>query len=541
MKAEIKEKLQALFTEYARSLPEKLAHINREWANLMIHWDKVLFQDFHRTIHSLCGSAGTYGYDNLSKAARKLEIVLKSKVSQDSLQQEDKEEIDFLLDQLQMAFITAEPESKSAVSQDFLTKNGKIILIDNDRNFTNELQDNLIEAGYQVYAMGSEENISQNFFDISPAALIVDIENISEGTKDFLFKLYNNEKVSIPLFCTAYSADILTRLKAIRLGSSAFFQKPMESTYLTRKLDQFCACMPSEPYRVLVIDDSLSLAEYYTLILKESGLVAQFITNPLLLIETIEDFQPDVLLMDVYMPECSGLELAVVLRQEPQYTRLPIIFLSTEDDRLKQLSALNLGGDDFLVKPIVPQHLIKTVLSRAKRAEILNSFMTKDSLSGLYNHTNILQRLDVEIARANRQNEQLSFIMADIDHFKLINDNYGHPTGDNVIRKISSLLLLSFRKTDIIGRYGGEEFAIIMPNTSPENAFRVIENFRLKFSKFLFQCNKQNFSATVSAGLSSFPAVKDMSSLVSAADQALYEAKRNGRNQVVFADSLVNH
>ncbi|RAP37934.1 hypothetical protein B1207_02795 [Legionella quinlivanii] len=534
MKAEVKEKLQALYTEYARSLPDKLQSIKAEWLNLKAHWDKNRFQDFHRTLHSLCGSAGTYGYDSLSKAARKIEIFLKSKTDQEFLSREEIDEISSLLDNLEASFKPA--QSQTTISEDFFTGNGKILLVDNDKRFIQELNSNLQESGYQVHVISCEENIRQAFFEISPAALIVDVENISQSTADFLFEIYNKEKLSTPLFCMAYSADILTRLKAIRLGSSAFFQKPMESIYLTRKLDQFCASMPGEPYRVLIIDDSLSLAEYYALILKEAGLIARYITNPLLLIETLEDFQPDLLLMDLYMPECSGLELAIVLRQEPQYTRLPIIFLSTEDDRLKQLSALNLGGDDFLVKPIVPQHLIKTVFSRAKRAEILNSFMTKDSLSGLYNHTNILQRLDLEIARAGRQNEQLSFIMVDIDHFKLINDNYGHPTGDNVIRKISSMLLLCFRKTDIIGRYGGEEFAVVMPNTSPEDAFRVIENFRIKFSRFSFQCNGQTFSVTISAGLSSFPAIQDVSSLVSAADQALYEAKNHGRNQVIIAD-----
>lgn len=190
----------------------------------------------------------------------------------------------------------------------------------------------------------------------------------------------------------------------------------------------------NEAYRILILDDSQSLAEFYSLILKQADMITRAITKPLDLLKELETFQPDLILMDIYMPECSGLELAMLLRKDRRYTKIPIIFLSTEDDKNKKLAAISLGGDDFLTKPVSPQDLVSAVRSRSNRASILNYYMTTDSLTGLLNHSSVLNRLNIEISRATQQKSSLSFVMIDIDNFKLINDTYGHPFGDAVIK-----------------------------------------------------------------------------------------------------------
>src|SRR5581483_11480586 len=149
------------------------------------------------------------------------------------------------------------------------------------------------------------------------------------------------------------------------------------------------------------------------------------INNPLDTLRAISEFKPDLLLLDIYMPGCTGIEIASVLRQDPKYMHIPIIFLSSEEDKFKQLAALNLGGDDFLTKPVLPQHLIAAVKMRAKRAGIITSFIARDSLTNLYNHSSILHYLDLEMERAQRNQTPLSFVMIDIDFFKKINDRFG--------------------------------------------------------------------------------------------------------------------
>jgi diguanylate cyclase (GGDEF)-like protein len=242
------------------------------------------------------------------------------------------------------------------------------------------------------------------------------------------------------------------------------------------------------------------------------------------------------LLMDVYMPTCSGLELAAVLRQEPLYTGLPIIFLSTEDDKLKQLSAMNAGGDDFLTKPILPQHLVAAVRSRAKRAGILSSLMVPDSLTQELNHATLLESLKVELTRVLQYKKPLSFIMLDIDNFKQVNDEHGRLIGDYVLRKLSEFLFSHLRRIDVVGRYGGDEFALILIGADREASKNLCEKICESFSRLQFKSSNFEFRVTLSAGIASYPVISTVKEMVAAAEKALYKAKNSGRNRVVHID-----
>jgi PleD family two-component response regulator len=140
------------------------------------------------------------------------------------------------------------------------------------------------------------------------------------------------------------------------------------------------------------------------------------------------------------MPGASGQEIAKVIRQQDAYLSIPIVFLSAESDIGRQREAMSLGGDEFLHKPIQPEHLVSAVRSRVIRYRALRALMVRDSLTGLLNHTSYKERLRAEVARAKRQNKMLSVAIIDIDHFKNVNDTYGHPAGDRVIKNLSRLL-----------------------------------------------------------------------------------------------------
>jgi diguanylate cyclase (GGDEF)-like protein len=217
------------------------------------------------------------------------------------------------------------------------------------------------------------------------------------------------------------------------------------------------------------------------------------------------------------------------------YVSVPIVFLSAETNVNRQLEAMGQGGDDFLTKPIRPEHLISSVRIRADRYRILRSLMVQDSLTGLLNHTRTKERLDIELARAERLGSPLCFAMIDIDHFKRVNDTYGHPMGDRVIRSLSRLLSQRLRKTDIVGRYGGEEFAVVLPDTTLDQAERVLDEVRESFSNISQPAEQGAFNCTFSCGIAAYPGHAGAIELNNAADKALYDAKHAGRNRVVTA------
>lgn len=286
----------------------------------------------------------------------------------------------------------------------------------------------------------------------------------------------------------------------------------------------------------MIIEDQPTVASYYEIILKRAGMTTRVVNDPMDMLVNVNEFLPDLILMDLYMPGIDGIELAQLIRQIDEYVSTPIVFLSSEEDFNKQIQAMNLGGDDFLTKPIKAAHLVAMVTSRLKRLKELRSYMVRDSLTGLFNHTSVRGRLAQEITRCERQNGTLAVAMLDLDHFKEINDTFGHPTGDTVLKSLARLLQQRLRHSDIIGRYGGEEFISILLDVTQEDAYQVMEEIRQHFAKIQHYSSSQGvFTVTFSCGIAIFPEYNTVQSLIDAADQALYRAKADGRNLVVLA------
>jgi diguanylate cyclase (GGDEF)-like protein len=289
----------------------------------------------------------------------------------------------------------------------------------------------------------------------------------------------------------------------------------------------------------MIINDDSGEAKEFSEALRNAKMLTQTISSPLNVLQPLEDFAPDLILLDYYMPRCSGSELARVIRQQEAYISIPIVFMAADSDQEKQIKALESGGDDFLIKKIPPAQLIAFIEARITRSRLLRSLMTRDGLTGLLNHTKTKEQLDLEIARARRRSGSLVLAMIDIDHFKLVNDTYGHPTGDRVLKSLARILQQRLRRTDIVGRYGGEEFVAILLDTEEKNAYRVLDEIREGFSQVEHQSEDKEFRVTFSCGLASFPSFEDATSISDAADKALYEAKRGGRNRIVLAEQYL--
>lgn len=537
MSDKIHEQLQELFLAYAKKLPSKIDEIEQLWQELCENWHIDKLREFHRATHTLSGSCGTYGYTSLSQLLHQIEKLLHAMLSNANVAVTDQVEVALLVGQLQsitIEVVTPQEFVSPTISHAAIQKNKLIFILEQNGEYTHDLKINLDQLGYIAKVFTDSAELINAIMHASPIALVINVNQINDESGAFLKNWQTERQTIVPIFCISNDGDLATRLKAIRMGGCEFFQKPIEPFYLTKEINELCSIRTNEPLRVLIVDDSQPLAEYYALVLQSEGINAKAISDPLACLDVMMEFEPNILLLDVYMPSCSGLELAAVLRQEACYASIPIIFLSTEDDRFKQLSALSLGGDDFLMKPIMPHYLVASVKSRAKRAEVLRSYITRDSLTGLLNHTNILQQLEMELLHAQRHHEIFSYVMVDIDYFKRVNDNYGHPMGDYVLHKISELFVKRLRKVDSIGRYGGEEFAIILPGADPATAEKICEELRAMVAETEFKSGNTVFRVTISAGIASYPALQDLNSLIAAADHALYQAKRSGRNKIMF-------
>ena len=553
-----REKIARLRLTFLEQLAARQQQVHELFARLQAQpADQPTAVDLHRALHSLKGTGSSFGFRELGVAAGLGEDLLAELLNTPSSSEHWLPKLAAALAELDkevavlgvptvaavvVAVVSDEPSFSLPVSREEVPgRQSRMIYLCDDETLTLEqLASQLSCFGYETRSFIDPQTLHEAVLAQRPDALVLDINfphGHSAGT-DMLSvlncELAGQTAQPLPAIFLSSRNDFEARLNAVQAGGMAYFHKPARPIDLVTALDALTRQQPPEPYRILVVDDEPEIASYHSIILQEAGMLTYQVNEPSQLLEALQEFRPDMVLMDMYMPVCSGRDLAQLIRQVPDYVGLPIVYLSSETDRQKQYSAMRIGAEGFLTKPVVPENLVAAVGIRAERMRTLRSLMARDSLTGLFNHTTTTQLLANAILAAKRANAPLSFVMIDIDRFKSVNDTHGHPAGDQVLLALSRLLQQRLRQTDVVGRYGGEEFAVILPGVLIEKAVGVIDELRRDFSRVVFDSANSEFSCTFSAGIASVPQHQRLELLREAADKALYEAKRSGRNRVVM-------
>jgi len=250
-------------------------------------------------------------------------------------------------------------------------------------------------------------------------------------------------------------------------------------------------------------------------------------------------------ILDWMMPGMSGVEVCREVRKCPPEPYVYVLLLTAKDQKYDVLEGLEAGADDYLTKPFDPYELRARLRAGRRILELqeqlilareqLRAEAAHDSLTGLWNRAAILEILHRELARSEREKTPVAAIVADLDHFKKINDTYGHLAGDAVLREVTRRIAGSMRPYDAVGRYGGEEFLIVAPGCDPATAFKVAERLRDCVSRQPVDIFDGAFPVTLSAGVAASCEAKEAEELVRMADAALYRAKTGGRNRVELA------
>ena len=301
--------------------------------------------------------------------------------------------------------------------------------------------------------------------------------------------------------------------------------------------------------KVLVIDDSVLIHGLVRARLEDEPVETHFADGALTGLAMAASIQPDLILLDVDMPEVDGFEACRRLKADPGTSGIPVVFLSGASTAQQKVQGLDLGAVDYVTKPFDPAELrarVRAALRTKYLMELLAKRAMIDGLTGLWNRACFEQRLASEMSLARRSQRPLSCAMLDLDHFKKINDTYGHPFGDEVLRGVAQLIQETCRAEDVPCRYGGEEFVLLLPNTALGGAVALAERIRAAVSEHPFTARRARVPVTCSIGIAdNFLGTPGEaggggeSSLVNLADQALYRAKQEGRNRAVSALDLV--
>jgi diguanylate cyclase (GGDEF)-like protein len=543
---DLQRRLQLLGEQFAERLAQELPEL-ADKAQLLRDASDQESQRQHLLslrdqLHKLAGAAGTFGFVSLGQRARELEQQAIRWL--DALQQERQGLHDFIagLQQLSQQQFQIELVQESTPATPKTAKSSSathcIYILEDEPTIGENMRLTLSNFGYQAEHFTRIADLDAALQRQLPDALVIDVNLPGEAQTGLNYAAALQQRLDepLPLLVITTQDDFTTQLEAVRAGAMGFFSKPVDIPQLENRLERCFAQQYGEPYRVLIVDDDRELASRYSLVLRSANMLVEALNDPADIFSHMRTFNPEVVLLDVNMPGCTGPELAQIIRLNDDWLRVPIIYLSAETDISRQMSALLKAGDDFVTKPISDNALVAAVFARAQRARLLSNALSRDSLTGLLKHADIKEQVAIELERALRGGSQASVVMLDIDHFKKVNDSYGHPAGDNVIRALANLLRQRLRRVDSLGRYGGEEFLAVLPECPPEQAQRIIDEIRQRFADLRFIVEGTEFAVTLSAGISCTDADISASELLERADRALYAAKESGRDRVCQAD-----
>lgn len=286
--------------------------------------------------------------------------------------------------------------------------------------------------------------------------------------------------------------------------------------------------------RVLIIDDSKAIhllirnrlaAEAIELHSAESGPAG---------LALVHELRPDLVLLDVELGAVSGFDVCRQLKADPATSGIPVVFLTGSSSTQLKIQGLELGAVDYITKPFDPAELrarVRAALRFKYLMDLLGRKAQIDGLTGLWNRAYFEHRLAEEQSLARRTGDPLSCVLADVDHFKSVNDRFGHPFGDEMLRHVAGVLNEVTRTEDSVCRYGGEEFILLLPNTNAAGAFRLAERIRSELQTRVLRHGETSVPVTLSLGVAE-NGTTDSPSIVQRADAALYAAKQGGRNRV---------
>lgn len=530
--------LRALWDEHRPGMLAKLGTIEQAVAALdTAELDERLRGEAQRYAHMLAGSLGMFGFTRAADAARELQLELAcaTRARSPTLS---------TLVAIVRRGLDAEavaPQTTRAAQPD--DERVGMLLVDEDRDLCARVAAAAVARGLPCATVSSSRDARTLCAEHAPAIVLLNLA-VRQDEMDEACALLSELSAAVPpvpVLVVTDSDTFTRRVQAARGGSSAFLSKSLTADELLSTVEQFRDRGRLAATRVLVVDDDPAVLEIMRALLQSYELEVFTLVDPLCFWETLEEVAPELLILDLEMPSVNGLELCRIVRNDPRWSHIAVIFAATGTDADTVQVVFDAGADDYLAKPIAGPELLARVTNRLERLRLYRAQAESDGLTGLSNRVASEEGLRQLLALSQRFSEPLSVVMLDVDRFKLVNDTHGHAAGDSVLRRLAAYLRREFRGNDVVGRWGGEEFVIGMYGMTRANAVRRLTDVRERFSEEEFAGGKDAFRVNFSAGVAEYPLDGcEIDALCRAADAALYRAKRAGRARVLAAETRLD-
>jgi len=490
-----------------------------------------------RDAHKLAGSAGSFGFAEGSRLARTAEQLLQ--VLQPG-RAEPAEQLRQIADELRRE-LDGRPRPLSLELGQVTDEEPVILLVGPEADVAPSDMGPGAGQRFRVERADSVDAARARLAQSLPDAVLLDLGSSDASAQQALQLCteLSERTPPVPVLVQTTRTGLLDRITVARHGAAAYLQKPVTPAQVGEAVMQVLKRERSVEERILAVDDDPLVLETLATLLGPFGYRVTTLCDPLMFWEVLEESLPDLVLLDFDMPELSGIELCRAIRTDPRWAGLPVLFLTvlTGPEVIQRVFAA--GADDYVAKPVIGPELLTRLANRLERTRLHRRLAETDALTGLANRQKAQQALGQLLRLSERHHKPVSLAVVDLDHFKAINDRFGHPVGDAVLRRVGELLGRAFRQDDVVGRWGGEEFVIGlfgMPCAAGEQRLRrVLDGLRQE----VFGAGEgQPFSVSFSAGIAEYPRDADeLGALFKVADTTLYRAKAAGRGRVLSAES----
>jgi diguanylate cyclase (GGDEF)-like protein len=409
-----------------------------------------------------------------------------------------------------------------------------------------EVDQKIEAAGYELTLLDSVAELKEVLAAFAPHLVLIDapfqdaLESVGEIIK--LARVRLARRLSLLTF--SESGELPVRLRAMRAGADSFIPLPTQSGDVIARIAELLEADTADPFRVLIVEDDRSQAIFAESILRKAGMATSAVTDPLAALDRLDAFKPELILMDLYMPNCSGMELTAIIREREEFINTPIVFLSGEQDQDKHFEALNAGGDDFLSKPIRPKHLISAVTNRVRRARSQGrrsqAQNPRDPVTGLYERAHLFDRLNALLAGEEPAAHGGGLLYVEIDGASQIRERVGLTNFDALLSQVGAYIASHIDPKDLAARFGDTSFVILAHAGAEGDLAQLAGELRTHTTREVFEHEGKTLTASLAFGICLFSAgLGDAGTMLNAAERAMSEARAPGQNRVgVFQPAL---
>jgi len=518
---------------FVQQLPKRIAAIEDIWAKLTSgSWDHLQLEALYERIREISENSKVFSLFQLNESVFSLEVYLSSFIGSDiSPGTAQIDSITGLLRALKTAAnLTATDQQAPAANSSAVS----VCILGDKDGLMAELAGALKDLECELQYFSDTESLLKQLEIQPPKLIVADTAALPHmpPLSAELVRLQSHMSIKIPLIFISSSTALQLRVDAIRAGGDGYFVTPLDAVAVATQIRDMALPDQKKPYSVLVVEDDPTQADFAASILRKAGMEVLQVTEPVKVIKSLRNFKPDLILMDIYMPEVNGLELTTIIRDHKEFVTIPIVFVSGEQNTDKQLDALSVGGDDFIAKPIRPKHLLGIVETKIRRARQLLSATGQppkhDRVTGLFSRQHFLDHI-AKFIDDDTAPTPAGVILVQPDKLATLRDKIGVGGVDHLLSELSTVITQQVRDQDLAARIDEHSVAVLLRRDTEEAMIDQAEQILNRISQHRFA---EGLEVTGSIGLCFIDGhSENANGIISRAQRACEQAAAHGGNR----------